>query len=205
MRIIAVLISMAILVTLASAAPVKKAVAKPAAAPVRVLVEEVVINQAAQPTVTQSNTRIGALTLASPGGFGSVITAGMRLNQNTFGDVGLAIGQNAAGANTNLGILLRLEMEFKKIGDVSTHTGFNILYATNPAYLAAPASALSLNLFAGLEYALMKNLSVLADMTLLEVSSSGGNTSYGIGAGTAAGTGLGTVAANLVCGIRLYL
>jgi hypothetical protein len=205
MRIIAVLVSVALLGTLAMAAPVKKAVVKPSAAPVKVLVEEVVINQAVQPAVDQSNTRIGALTLASPGGFGSVITAGMRLNQNTFGDVGLAVGQNAAGAFTNLGILLRLEMEFKKIGEVNTHTGFNVLYATNPAYAAAPASSLSLNLFAGLEYALLKNLSVLADLTLLEVTSAGGNTSYGIGAGTAGGTGLGAVAANIVCGIRLYM
>ncbi|MBI5078587.1 hypothetical protein HZB08_01005 [Candidatus Saganbacteria bacterium] len=150
-------------------------------------------------------TRIGVLTQGSPGGFGSVATFGTRFNPGLSGDLGLAVGQNAAGANTNIGIVLRLEFDGSAMGEVKTHAGGSLLFASNPAYAAAATSALTLSVFAGLEYQLLKNLSVLADLTLLEITSSGGNTSFGLGAGTALGTGLGTSAATIYGGLRLYL
>jgi len=157
----------------------------------------------AQAPSASSSMRVGVLTLASPGGLGSIITVGNRLNSSMTGDVGLAIGQNAAGANTNIGVLLRLEYDMAKIGEVKTHAGGNLLFATSRDY--ANTSSLTLNIFAGIEYDLLRNLSLLADLTVLEVTSSGGATSFGIGAGTANGTGLNAVAATLYCGGRLYL
>lgn len=163
---------------------------------------KMVVAQAPAPSAPGSM-RVGVLTQAAPGGLGSIITVGNRLNSSMTGDVGLAIGQNAAGANTNIGVLLRLEYDMAKIGEVKTHAGGNLMFATSRDY--ANTSSLTLNIFAGIEYDLLRNLSLLADLTILEVTSSGGATSFGIGAGTANGTGLGAVAATLYCGGRLYL
>lgn len=148
--------------------------------------------------------RIGALTIAAPGGFGSVPTIGMRINPNMFLDLGLAVGQNAAGANTNLGALIRLENQLFRSGDLKAVIGGNLWYATNPGYAAAATPATTLNIFAGFEYELVKNLSVLANLTLLEATSTGGATQLGLGAGTATGSGLGTVSIAFVNGVRLY-
>lgn len=148
--------------------------------------------------------RIGALTVAAPGGLGSIPTIGWQNSPTMSWDVGLAIAQNAAGANTNFGILLRLENELFRVGDLKVHLAGNLLYATNPGYAAAATPSTTINVAGGVEYELLKNLTVLSDLTLLEVTSTGGKTQLGVGAGTASGTGLGTVSIAFYNGLRLY-
>ncbi|MBI5701344.1 hypothetical protein HZC34_05830 [Candidatus Saganbacteria bacterium] len=157
-------------------------------------------------SVKPSNSlRIGLMSQAAPGGFGTIITGGMRFNPAISGDLGIAYGTNAAGANSNIGLLGRLEFDLLKIGDVMAKAGGNLMIATNPAYAAAATSSITINGFVGVEYALLSNLSVLADLTVLEFSTAGGVSTFGIGSGTAAGTGLGASSALFYSGARLYL
>lgn len=202
MKRIALLTMILFLGTAVFAAPKAAPKAAPAKAPVTTVPPA---PGAAIPAPGGNALRVGALTLASPGGLGSIITIGTRLGSGMSGDLGLAVGQNAAGANTNVGVLARLEFDMPKVNGIKTHAGGNLMYASNPAYAAAATSSITLNVFGGVEYELLNNFSILADLTILEVTSSGGATSFGLGAGTAGGTGLGTVAANLYCGGRLYL
>lgn len=150
--------------------------------------------------------RLGVLNLSNPGGFVSVATVGKQINAGLSGDLGLAIGQNAAGSKTNIGILARLEFVTPKIGEVNTFAAGNLWFATDPTY-AGGASSITLNISGGLEYPLLKNLSFLVNATLFEITSFAGTTAIGIGAGTAntGGSGLGVASIAIYNGIRLYL
>lgn len=150
--------------------------------------------------------RLGLLNISNPGGFASVATVGKQINSGLSGDLGLAIGQNAAGSKTNIGVLARLEFVTPKIGEVNTFAAGNLWYATDPTY-AGGASSITLNISGGLEYPLLKNLSFLVNATLFEITSYAGTTAIGLGAGTAntGGSGLGVASVAIYNGIRLYL
>jgi hypothetical protein len=150
--------------------------------------------------------RIGALNTNGAGGFLNYATVGTDFNDTLTGDLGLAIGQDATGKNSNVGLLGRLEFALGKIGEVKTIAGGMLIFATNPGYAAAATSAFMLNGFVGAEYMITKNLGMVGTLTLLEIYSASGTTQLGLGSGTASGTGWGTSSwFSLYSGIRLYI
>ena len=156
--------------------------------------------------MAQAGNRIGVLNSSGfAGGFGSAATIGMSFNENMSGDVGLAIAQDAAGSNTNIGIVGRFESKIAKFGKIQAHAGGHLIFASDPYYTGGDSSV-TLNGFAGIAYPLDKNLEIIADITLIEITSSAGNTSFSLLSGTPfPGTGQGVANANIYCGARLYI
>lgn len=151
--------------------------------------------------------RIGALNTNGAGGFVNYATVGIDFNNTFSGDLGLAIGQDATGKNSNVGLVGRLEFLLGKVGEVKTIAGGTLIYATNPNYAAAATSAFVLNGFVGAEYMITENLGIVGTLTLLEIfSADDGTSQFGLGSGTVAGTGLAASSIfSLYSGIRLYI
>ncbi len=153
----------------------------------------------------QAQMRIGVETNSVPGGFGTVATIGTEFNETLSGDLGLALATNAAGENTNVGLLARLDWKVMKIGQLIGRAGLNLMFASNPNYQADGDSVFTINGYAGVEYFITKNLSVLADIILLELTTSGGDSSFALLSGSANGTGRSAASATIYSGARLYL
>ena len=155
--------------------------------------------------MAQAGNRIGVLNSGGlVGGIGSAVTIGMDFNETMSGDVGLALAQDAAAKNTNIGIIGRFESKMAKVGGVQTHVGGHLVFASDPSYSGGDSS-FTLNGFAGISIPVVKNLEVIADITLLEITSAGGNTTFGLLSGTASGTGVSATTATIYGGARLYL
>lgn len=149
--------------------------------------------------------RIGAYNMGVAGGFANYTLVGMDFSDTISGDVGLAVGQNAAGQNSNIGICGNLEFAIGKIGAVKTIAGGNLIFASNPGYAASATSAFMLRGFLGAEYMVTKSLGIVGTVTLIELYSAGGTTQFGLDSGTVSGTGLGSAAGTLYSALRLYL
>jgi|GEM_PF-4020458 len=160
--------------------------------------------------MAQAGNRIGVIQtgwgggLLGGGGFGGFATIGMDFNETMSGDVGLALAQDNAAKNTNIGIAGRFEAKIAKVGGVQTHAGGHLIFASDPSYSGGD-SAFTLNGFAGISIPVVKNLEVIADITLLEITSYGGTTTFGLLSGTGNGTGIGAVKTTIYSGARLYL
>jgi len=116
-----------------------------------------------------SNYRLGAVIVpVAPGNVGRATTLGIRF-PFVFVDLGVIVGQNAVGLNTTNGVLFRAEFGLPKAGDLNSHLGFSLLNIPS-----GNSSFGQFNLFAGFEYEPVKNLSVLADVSLLEICSAQG-------------------------------
>ena len=151
--------------------------------------------------MAHAGTRIGVLNDR----FGSAATIGMSFNENMSGDVGLAIAQDAGGSNTNIAIVGRFESKIAKFGKIQAHAGGHLIFASDPNYTGGDSSV-ALNGYAGIAYPLDKNLEIIADIRLIEITSFGGSTSFGILSGTPfPGTGRGAANATIYSGARLYI
>jgi hypothetical protein len=133
----------------------------------------------------QAAMRIGVETNSVPGGFATIATLGTDFSQTMSGDLGLALATNAAGENANIGILGRIEWKVMRMGQLTARAGGNLMLATNPNYVADGDSLISLNGFAGVEYFVTSNFSVLADLVLLSLSTQGNDTSFSLLSGGA--------------------
>jgi hypothetical protein len=156
--------------------------------------------------MAQAGNRIGVLNSGgNVAGFGSAVTIGMDFNETMSGDVGLALAQDAGANNTNIGIVGRFEAKIAKIGGVQTHVGGHLIFASDPA-VSGGDSCFTLNGFAGISIPVVKNLEIIADATLLEITSYGGTTTFGLLSGTPwPGNGVGVVSPTIYSGARLYL
>ncbi|MFH1386524.1 MAG: hypothetical protein ABIH50_02540 [bacterium] len=119
-------------------------------------------------SMEESHYRLGVISVpTAPRTIGTATTFGIRFPV-LYADLGIIGGQNSVGLNTIDGGVLRVEFGLPKAGDLNSHLGFTLL---NKAGTNTTNNFMSFNVFVGFEYEIIRNFSLLADVSLLEVNS----------------------------------